>query len=346
MPKRVLVTGANGTIGNAVARAFVRAGWTTYGLVRREKSLVSLQAEEIIPLLGSPGDLSFIESLHATDKSLDVIVSTTESWPDYVSHYNEIINFVRTLAVASNEVGTRPLVLFTSGCKDYGTAARHGEANLAPHTESSPLNPPTFLQDRTTHAIKIFDHNDLFDAAVLRPTTIFGLHASFYGPVLEVGAAAAERGVLEISSPSNSIMHGLHVDDCGEAYVALAEHSDRAAVSGQCFNVSGRTYETAQQIVQALVTEYQVKDGFRFLDPSSESSSALVKPNDSIFDFTQWVESDKIRKLTGWRDRRPLFTEGIHAYRLAYEAAVKSESENVAKLKQFMKVISGSGGFS
>ena len=78
--KAVLVTGANGYIGNAVARAFVRAGWITYGLIRSTSSSVSLAAEEIIPVIASIDDLpshkAIQDSLPAT---LDAIVSTTEA---------------------------------------------------------------------------------------------------------------------------------------------------------------------------------------------------------------------------------------------------------------------------
>ena len=53
--KTVLVTGANGYVGNAVAKAFARAGWRTYGLVRREEAVGDLARNEIQPLVG-PGD--------------------------------------------------------------------------------------------------------------------------------------------------------------------------------------------------------------------------------------------------------------------------------------------------
>ena len=50
--KTVLVTGANGYVGNAVAKAFARAGWRTYGLVRREGAVGDLARSEIQPHVG------------------------------------------------------------------------------------------------------------------------------------------------------------------------------------------------------------------------------------------------------------------------------------------------------
>ena len=239
------MTGANGYIGNAVARAFVRAGWTTYGLVRNAQSRTSLAADEIISVLGPAGDSDFIQRLQAQERTFDVIVSTTEQILDYIPHYNDTITLIRALSLASNKAGIRPLVLFTSGCKDYGTTYLDGAEALAPHTEQSSINPPPFAIHRATYVLetgnstvtpvvrnlridpalvngylpfahffpssfirmlylldssvkyiympfyprvlvyqdyapKIFDHSDLFDAVLLRPTTVYGLSGSFY----------------------------------------------------------------------------------------------------------------------------------------------------------------------
>src|ERR1700760_560681 len=138
----VLVTGVNGYIGNAVAHAFIRAGYKTYGLTRHSSLLSTLSSSEIIPLLGSPIDISFIPSLSAQGIVFSILVSTTEDVNNYIPHYNAIISLFRTLSTSSNAVGIRPLVLFTSGCKDYGPGLLANNPKLAPHTEISPLNPP------------------------------------------------------------------------------------------------------------------------------------------------------------------------------------------------------------
>ncbi len=39
-----------------------------------------------------------------------------------------------------------------------------------------------------------------------------------------------------------------------------------------------------------------------------------------LANFWQWVGSDKLRSLTGWRERMPSFVDGMGQYRLAYEA--------------------------
>lgn len=334
--KSVLVTGANGYVGNAVARAFVRAGWIAHGLVRSQDSRASLRADEIISILGSASDKAFVErSANQTRFVFDVIVSCTEQTLDYVPHYNDTIALLRALAQASNEAGIRPLVIFTSGCKDYGTTGLDGSDGLSPHTEESPLNAPPVLAARAAHAVKLFDHKDLFDAVVLRPSTLYGGSASFYGPIFDKAAKAAENGVLELTADPKSIMHGTHVDDCAEAYVAIAEHADRKTVKGQCYNISGGRYETLGEVADALVEEYKIKGGVKYIPEEAMTGVDVVQ---MLTGFSQWVGSEKLRRDVGWKDKRQPFSEAVHTYRMAYEAAVAQKHSNVQKIQAFIRM--------
>ena len=334
--KTVLVTGANGYIGNAVARAFVRAGWITYGLVRKAEARTALNAEEIISVLGTASDKDFVEKLAIQTRigPFDVIVSCTEQIPDYVPHYNDTVALLRNVAKSSNDQGTRPLVIFTSGCKDYGMTGLHGSEGLASHTEESPLNAPTFAVDRAAHAVKILDHTDLFDSVVVRPTTLYGRSSSFYGPIFDIAAKAAEQGTLAIPADPNSIMHGTHVDDCAEAYVAIAE-ADRNIVKGQCYNISSHRYETLAEVAQELTVAYGIKNPIKYIPEPEKSGMDVVQ---MLFGFSQWVSSEKLRRDTGWKDRRLLFSEGLRTYKKAYEAACKLNNPGVEKIRGFVKM--------
>lgn len=331
--KTVLVTGANGYIGNAVARAFSRAGWTTYGLVRKESFLPDLAASEIIPILGSPSDISFVSDLERKGIVFDVLVSTTEQIMDYFPHYNDIVSLLRILAKQSNEKGVRPLVIFTSGCKDYGMSPFLSTSEgKAPHTEESPLNPPPFAVDRANGAIKIFEHGDLFDAILTRPTNVYGLSSSFYGLIFKYAEEAKRKGVWEIDEHPDTILHAMHVDDCGDAYVALAE-AERSIVKGQCYNISATEWETLRDIAGAMVKEYGIAGGVKFVDGLEARLPIEQDWERILLGWTQWIGSEKLRKDTGWFDKRQLFSEGIHAYRLAYEVAIGRGGGALAKVE-------------
>lgn len=137
----VLLTGANGFIGQAVARAFRSAGFITYGLVRSPPSVPILRDEAIIPIIGSAADAEAVSStLGKYTTTLDVIVSTTIA--NDTQHFDDTVALLRALAATSSSGGTRPLVLFTSGCKDYGQGRLHGSPDLVAHNEESPIHPP------------------------------------------------------------------------------------------------------------------------------------------------------------------------------------------------------------
>jgi nucleoside-diphosphate-sugar epimerase len=331
--RTVLVTGANGYIGNAVARAFSRAGWTTYGLIRKESSLSNLAADEIIPILGSPSDTSFVSDLEKKDIAFDVLVSTTEQIMDYFPHYNDIVSLLRILAKQSNGKGIRPLVIFTSGCKDYGMSPFLSTSEeKAPHTEESLLNPPPLATDRANGAIKIFEHEDLFDAILTRPTNVYGFSSSFYGLIFKFAEEAKRKGVWEIDEHPDTILHAMHVDDCGEAYVALAE-AGRSVVKGQCYNISASEWETLRDLADALVKEHGIVGGVKFVDGPEGRLSIEQDWNRILLGWTQWIGSEKLRRDTGWFDKRQSFSEGIHAYRLAYEVAIERGGGVLAKVE-------------
>ncbi|KAI8280227.1 putative sugar dehydratase/epimerase YfnG [Colletotrichum sp. SAR 10_99] len=344
-PKTVFVTGANGYIGNAVARAFVAAGWKTYGLVRSLSAATALAQEEIIPIVGAIDDLSAHAQIQAhLPATLDAIVSATENPLDYMPHYNNTIKLLRTLGAASSAAGTRPIVIFSSGCKDYGIGPHyHGAPDLAPHTEDSPINTVPFLLNRATHARKIFDHSDVFAPVLVRPTNVYGRSSSFYKAFFDVAAKAAADGKpLLLPAPPNTIVHALHVDDCGEAYVAIASHVNTSEVEGQVFNISAQRYETVDEVAKALVKEYNITAGLKYVDPSELKDDENPWPN-GIINFPQWTDSTKLTNLTGWKHHRPLFSEGLHVYRVAFEAAKASGHEGVKRTSGYLEALTKQG---
>ena len=333
-PKSVFVTGANGYIGNAVCRAFVRAGWITYGLVRSEKSTTSLAVEEIVPVVGSIDDVPSHDSIRSRlPTDLSAIVSTTENVENYVPHYENIVKLLRTVSLANE--GGKPLVMFTSGCKDYGVGPHFAnDPALSPHTEESPINPPGLLANRAKYSLQFLEHrDDAFEPVLVRPTNVYGRSSSYYLAFFQVAEETAKKKdrPLIIDVPEDSVCHALHVDDCGDAYVALASHSTREEIAGQVFNISARRYETVGEIANVLAEEYRIATGVRYVDEKELKAEENPDWPPALINFPQWTGSEKIRKVTGWRDHRPLFSEAIHVYRIAYEANNVAGHENVKK---------------
>ncbi|KAH7327774.1 putative NAD dependent epimerase/dehydratase [Stachybotrys elegans] len=335
-PKTAFITGANGYIGHAVARAFLAAGYRTFGLVRRESAVKDLAVAEITPVVGTLDDLSFLDTqVYPYADRFDVIVNATEVVGGYAKHFEQSMQLVRTLAKRSLNNGVRPLVLWSTGCKDYGQTGFHGDADLAPHTEESPVTGLGIIKERAESCQTVFHHKDLFDAALLFPTNVYGYTSSYWAAFLQYAAEQAKgRKVLTFAGNPNTISHGMHVDDCAAAYVALAEHADRGAVAAQSFNISAYRYETSGEIADALAAEYGMEEArWVPLDQAPEGY-----PPGLLFgmNWSQWVSSDKIRRVTGWSDKRALLTEDLKAYRRSYEAFEAAGHDNITVIKERM----------
>ncbi|KIV94695.1 hypothetical protein PV10_02435 [Exophiala mesophila] len=329
--KAAFITGANGFIGSAVARKFSSKGWTTYGLIRHQRSALELMRNEIIPIVGLASDVAqWISRL----PPIDVIITCDEDLSNYISHHQSRLAMIKQICKHSATLGNsvKPLVIFSSGCKDYGTTPMHGEVNLAPHTETSPLNPPEILRPRTEAAIDMLQgHGSDFDCVVTRPTTLFGLSGSFYSHffVLASKAKTENDGVLELPANPNSVLHGTHVEDVAAAYFSLAT-APREVVRGQSYNISGHRYETLEEIVPAIDKSHGIKVKYREYQESDAETFGLYVL--ALFRFPQWVGSEKIRTQLGWADTKPLFHKGYEVYRKAYEAAISQDSQQVERL--------------
>lgn len=342
MSKTVLVTGANGFLGNGVAKAFSQAGWKTYGLIRRESAASDLWTHEVIPVIGSAADTSFVSSLPC----IDVIVNTTEDLSNYAGHFRDNIKLFQLLQRKRNENGKstseKLLVLFTSGCKDYGMTGRHGDAGLAAQTEESPLNPPDLIRVRAEMSATIFNYKTDFDAILTRATTFYGMSGTYYAPLFDIARQAMTEnggdGILRLKANERSIMHGTHINDVASAYVALAS-APRDRVVGEIFNISSRRYETAAEVAEAVSQSYGIKVEFMGSTELQKSGMDVVR---FLMDFSQWVGSQKLRKITGWEDKMPLFTEDFDRYRKVYEAFALGEDERVRRMNALVETAKGS----
>ncbi|EKG13770.1 hypothetical protein MPH_09079 [Macrophomina phaseolina MS6] len=202
--------------------------------------------------------------------------------------------------------------------KDFDETGLDGTPGVRPVTEADPPDPPAVTSERALHCDKILEHGDIFDAAVIRPPNLYGYSGSRYGYFFKKAEEAEKVGVLEFAADARSIFHSAHVDDCAEAYVALSQDQVRSQVRQQVFNIAGSRYETLGQIAGALVGEYGVSGGAKFQPKKKHVKKGL---ENFIAKFSEWVSSEKIRRITGWNDKTAIFHEKIHLYRQFYEAA-------------------------
>ena len=215
-----------------------------------------------------------------------------------------------------------------------------------PHTENSPLETLDFVRPRATYSLKILEPENaaLFDAVVLRPPNVYGYSSSYYGMIFEwaerARAEVVEGGTTdgyEVAVDPRTILSAFHVDDCGEAYVALAEHPDRSQIAGKVLNVGARGYITTGKLLEALTREYDIPGGFKYTN-TERAKSNVSGAIGSAIGWSQWLGSDEIRRITGWDDRRVPFIENLGVYRRAYEAAAAAGHDDFARIREMKKV--------
>ena len=87
-----------------------------------------------------------------------------------------------------------PLVLWSSGCKDYRVTKLYGDPDLQPHTDSSLSNPPEIVRcqmDGALSALEVADTKIGFRVAVVRASPICGYGGTYCGAALVNAVAYA-----------------------------------------------------------------------------------------------------------------------------------------------------------
>jgi len=120
------------------------------------------------------------------------------------------------------------------------------------------------------------------------------------------------------------------------ADVGTRDEGGRRAVGGQAFNISARAWETLEAIGEALCKEYGLK-GINWVNKASRGTDSEVSVFLSLVTgYSQWVGSEKLRKVTGYSDKRLLFTEGIKAYRGSYEVLMRDGNEGGENVRSLL----------
>lgn len=325
--QRVLVTGANGFVGESVCRKFSLEGWETYGLVRSADKTASLLENEIIALVGAPGDVGFLEQIQHVE--FDVIVSTTEDMFRYEEHFADIMALAVSASAAANRAGKKPLLLFTTGAKDTGPSGLVSSKSFVVTDESTiPHNAMPMHIMRHNIIQKAFAHTANFHAILVRPTLVYGRSASWYGPILHQ-AATGDQIILYGSE--DVAYHGVHVDDVAEAYFLLATNVGSRG-HGELYNVANDSYDTLGAVAEAVSKEYGGQHAITFKPVESG------KLYQELTGFSHAMSADKLKNATGWKQKKPGFIEGLKVYRASYDELVKKGDVRALRMIGFLQM--------
>jgi CDP-glucose 4,6-dehydratase len=301
--RRALVTGAHGFVASHLAAALLGRGVEVRILDRPDPRTADVGGprRSALDLLGIRGEVELAEADLRDAEGVEAAVGGC----DAVFHLaaQTIVGAARESPRETFEVNVRGAwnvfeacrahsvqrVVFASSDKAYGASPE------LPYREDFPLR-AAYPYDASKAAADIvarsYAHAYGLPLAVTRFANIYGGgDLNFSRLVPETTVAALEGRAPVIRSDGSPERDFLHVEDAVAAYLAIAEALDRGVAAGEAFNAGGERPHSVREVVE-LIAEIAGTG----VEPDFQGEGT---PEGEI--DRQYVDSTKLRTLTGWR---------------------------------------------
>lgn len=191
----VLVTGATGYIGSAIAGALVKAGHNTYALAHSEEASTQIRERGWVPI---PGDLRRAEHLEAVAADFDVVIHAANTGGDDAS----VVDSAATRAFLRGLVRSGKSFVYTSGAWVLG----EGDSD-----ETSVVDPTPLVAWRGALEAEVLASAPGVRAVVIRPGIVYGHN----GGIVRMVAS----GELPVVGDGRQSWPLVHVEDLADLYV-------------------------------------------------------------------------------------------------------------------------------
>lgn len=296
----VFVTGATGYVGGAAARAFRRGGHHVYGLARTDAGARTLEAQEIIPVLG---DLADPTTYLSTASRCAVLVHA--AFDDKSRGIPKDRAAVESLLEAGRRGSQNKTFIYTSG------VWVHGDTRGALVDETTPLDPLPLVSWRPPHEALVLS-SDAVRGIVLRPACVYGGSGGMPGSWF---AAAADGVPPEVVGDGSNRWALIHIEDLGEAYRLAAE----SGLSREVFCVVERSRETVGEMAAAAARAAGLSGAIRSL-PLIDARKTLGAFADALA-ADQRIDGGKAERTLGWRPRHRGFVDEAEVLFRSWRAA-------------------------
>ncbi|WP_448005572.1 NAD-dependent epimerase/dehydratase family protein [Agromyces bauzanensis] len=289
MAQRVLVTGAVGYIGQAVAQRLLVAGFEVSGLARSESGVRALRARGITPVLGDLDDATLLADAAAT---VDIVVDAATA-----DHAESTAAFLEALD------GTGKTYLRTSGTGVY-TDLGAGEQSDAVYTEASPHVPAPVVATRYQSDLAVQAASGRgIRTVVIRPSMIYGDGASEQLPLLIRNAIIHGRSIY-VGSGANR-WSNVFLPDLAEVYLLAIEK----APAGSIYNI-GSGEATMADIARAVATLVGI-DGAESTTPEEAYGVFGRRWVEVALSSNSRVDSHLAREQLGWNPLGPALLDEL-----------------------------------
>lgn len=210
---KVLVIGATGYVGSAIARNFNAHGHQTHGLARNAKNVAHLEAVGVVPV---EGDLNELTQLAEVSKQFDTIVLA--GLGNRVDEREAVSVLIESCRLSHRRF------IYSSGTGVLGIESHDGRWSDYAFEEDDPFpfaGGMTRAWRLPTEEMVRQAGREGVHAMVLRPPLIYGLGGSTQVPAI-FDSALKTGSACYIGYGLNLYSH-VHVDDLAEAYRLAAE---------------------------------------------------------------------------------------------------------------------------
>jgi CDP-glucose 4,6-dehydratase len=305
-----LVTGAHGFVGSHLARALLERGDAVRVLDRPDPRLADVggRRRSGLDLLGIRAEVELAEGDLRDAEAVEAAVAGCDS----VFHLaaQTIVGVARESPLETLEVNARGAWNVFEACRAHGVERvvfassdkAYGASPELPYREDFALR-AAYPYDASKAAADIvarsYAHAYGVPLAVTRFANIYGGgDLNFSRLIPETTVAVLEGRPPAIRSDGSPERDFLHVDDAVSAYLAIADALASEGARGEAFNAGGERPHSVREVVELIAAAAGTGVEPEYLGGGT--------PDGEI--DRQYVDSTKLRDLTGWRPEIDLAT--------------------------------------
>jgi nucleoside-diphosphate-sugar epimerase len=290
---RILVTGATGLIGGAVARRMAAAGHDVVGLARSDASAAKVTG---MGYRAVHGDLADAASVANAVRGVDAVVHAASPNDQSSAAHDE----AATRAIIDALRGTSKRFLYTSGCFLYGATGD------TPATEESALDPLELVRFRQPLEAEVLGAaTDGVHGIIIRPAWVYGSHA---WTTMMMYGSAQEHGAARYVGDGQNRWTCVHVDDLADLYLLALEKAPAASIFNGAHGAAIPLIEIARAASEGAGAESRVAEW-----PLEEARQALGGFADAIA-CDQVVSGKRAERELGWRPSRHSILDELRSY--------------------------------